>query len=136
VRSTFRGRIRPPIPPEEEDAMRRFAIAVLLYMALAGVVAGVVAAAPQNGLIIPFSCDDGSTLDLNLGAPPNQSSTAFSGKNTVFVAKHFEIVVEGEVVYAWNRGIKGFDEETLLTCTGDLGGGATATVVGYLTPRG
>jgi hypothetical protein len=116
--------------------MRRFAIAGLLAIALVGVLPGVAGAAPSNGFALTFTCDDGSSMDLNFGAPPNQSSTAFVvGDNAIFVAKHLELVVEGEVVYSWDRGINGFGAASLLTCSGDFGD-TTFVVVGYLTPRG
>ena len=115
--------------------MRRLAFAGLLSIALAGLLPGLVAAAPSGGNVETVTCDDGSSFDVNFGALPNQSSTAFAATNTVFVAKHFEILVEGEVVYSWDRGIEGFSGASLLTCTGDLDG-ALFVLVGYLTPRG
>jgi hypothetical protein len=116
--------------------MRRLAIAGVLSIALAGALPGVAGAAPSNGSVLTFACDDGSSLDLNLGAPPNQSSTAFVvDDNRILVVKRLELVVDGEVVFGWDRGISGFDEASLLTCTADSGG-LTYIVVGYLTPRG
>jgi hypothetical protein len=115
--------------------MRRLAFVGLLSIALSGLLPGLVAAAPSGGIVETVMCDDGSSFDVNFGALPNQSSTGFTGKNTVFVAKHFEILVDGEVVYGWDRGIDGFSGAALLTCTGDLDG-AVFVLVGYLTPRG
>ncbi len=115
--------------------MRRLAFVGLLSIALSGLLPGLVAAAPSGGIAETVTCDDGSSFDVNFGALPNQSSTAFTGTNTVFVAKHFEILVDGEVIFAWDRGIEGFSGASLLTCTGDLDG-AVFVVVGYLTPRG
>ena len=115
--------------------MRRLAFVGLLSIALTGLLPGLVAAAPSGGIVVTVTCDDGSSFDVNFGALPNQSSTAFTGTNTVFVAKHFELLVDGEVVLSWDRGIKGFSDASLLTCTGDLDG-AVFVVVGYLTPRG
>ena len=114
--------------------MRRLAFVGLLSIALSGLLPGLVAAAP-SGSVVAVTCDDGSSFDVNFGTPKNQSSTAFTGKNTVFVAKHFELLVDGQIVFAWDRGIDGFSGASLLTCTGDLGG-PVFVVVGYLTPRG
>ena len=114
--------------------MRRAMRVGLVTGCLLGLLPGTTWAAP-SGLVVAFSCDDGQSYDLNLGAPPNQSSTAFVvGTSTIFVAKHLEISVDGEVVYSWDRGIKGFEGVSLITCSGDLGG-SIITVVGYLTPR-
>ena len=94
--------------------MRRLAFVGLLSIALSGLLPGLVAAAPSGG-VVAVTCDDGSSFDLNFGTPKNQSSTAFTGKNTVFVAKHFEILVDGQVVFGWDRGIEGFSGASLLT---------------------
>ena len=94
-------------------------------------------AAPPNGFVVTFSCDDGQSYDVNFGAPKNQSSVGFIvGTNDVLVAKHFEIVFEGEIVFSFDRGIEGFEGQDLLTCSGeDPESGTVFNLTGYITPR-
>ena len=115
--------------------MRRGLAIGLLAGALVGLMPVAVAAAPAGG-VATVGCDNGDTFDINFGAGPNQGSAGFVvGINSIFVAKQFEIRVGGEVVFGWDRGIKGFSDVTLLTCS-TAGDGAVFTFVGYVAPRG
>ena len=116
--------------------MRRSRLTALLAgVALSASVWSVALAAPHGQPTVEMACSDGNTYDMNLGAPPNNSSTAWvAGTNVVLVGKTLEIRVDGEVVFSWDRGSEGFEDADLISCSGDLGG-AILSVTAFLTPR-
>jgi hypothetical protein len=115
--------------------MRRI---LLIGMLLAGsLLPAITAHAAPNGFVVTFDCDNGQSYDVNFGAPPNNGSAAFIvATNDVLVAKTFEITLEGEVLFSWNRGGNGFEGKDLLGCTAqDPESGIEFAFTGFITPR-
>jgi hypothetical protein len=112
---------------------RGFSIALLAAM-LAALVPASASAAPK-GYVASWACDDGHRYDLNFGAPPNQSSNLFvDGTNSMFVIRTLTIHDSGELVYQFDRGLSGFADKALTTCSTSIDTDVF-TVSGYFTPR-
>jgi len=115
------------------QTVRRGLTIALSVAALTTLAAGTASAAPK-GYVGPWSCD-GQTVNLNFGAPPNQSSNLFvDGTSTMFVIRSMTIVDAGELVYSFDRGLAGFAGKSLVTCSTTIDTD-TFTVLGYFTPR-
>jgi hypothetical protein len=118
--------------------MRRLIRALLVAVLAAAMSPVVASAAPPASFVVTFDCSDGNSFDINFGAPPNAGSTGFVvGDNSVLVAKSFTAAFDGSVIeeISWVRGLQGFDQDQLTTCTGSVGPFAF-TLTGWLTPRG
>jgi hypothetical protein len=121
---------------ERGPSMVRRLVAVSVVVALTLIGAGSAIADPPNETVFPMTCDDGTVVNITLGAPPNQSSNVFVvDESRMFVAKTLEVLDGfGNVVYEFDRGSKGFRGKDLLTCSleaFDL----FFTATGFFTPR-
>jgi hypothetical protein len=126
--------------------MKRTAAVISSCAALvvAAVAASPAGADPAPPFVNTVTCTTQSgellgTLDLNPGVPPNQShqgfvitATSFARANSIFVISTAMITIEGTTFTFIDTPPPA--NKTLITCTGDAGGGAILTLTGFLTP--
>jgi hypothetical protein len=114
---------------------------ILLAVIAAALCSTSVALADPSHNVLPdivLSCSDGQTVTVLPGTDTNNSAVAFvRGSTAVLVAKSFLATLNGEPAFGFVRGLNGFADKDLVTCTGPWTlGGATfvVTVTGFLTP--
>jgi hypothetical protein len=126
--------------------MRRPAAVITLCAAfvVAAAAASPAGADPPPPFVNTLTCTTQSgdllgTLDLNPGAPPNRShqgfvitATTFARANSILVISIATFTIEGIPFTIFNTPPPA--HKTLITCTGDVGGGAILTLTGFLTP--
>jgi hypothetical protein len=86
---------------------------------------------------IVLRCSDGQTVTVLPGTSTNNSAIAFvRGSTSILVAKSFLATLNGEPVFGFVRGLNGFADKDLVTCTGlwTLDVTYSVTVTGFLTP--
>ena len=102
--------------------------------------ADVAAADPSHNVLpdIALTCSDGQSLTVLPGTATNNSSIAFVRDSTsIMVARSFLGTLNGVPVFGFERGLNGFADKDLVTCTGPWtidGVTYQVTVTGFLTP--
>jgi hypothetical protein len=120
--------------------LRRILVLLAALAMVVGLLADVAAADPSHNVLpnIALTCSDGQSLTVLPGTATNSSSIAFVRDSTsIFVARTFVVTLNGVPVYGFERGLNGFAEKDLVTCTGPWtvdGVTAQVTVTGFLTP--
>jgi hypothetical protein len=116
-------------------------VPVLLAVPAAALCLVSVASADPSHNVLPdivLTCSDGQTLTVLPGTSTNNSSMAFVRDSTsVLVAKSFLATLNGEPVFGFVRGLIGFSDKDLVTCTGPWTLGEVTfvvTVTGFVTP--
>ena len=92
---------------------------------------------PNHNVIPPqtLSCDNGMTIVVNPGTVTNQSHEGFViGSNSILVINYLALSNGTSTQVLFNTA-PGLNAQGLITCSGDVGGGLTITVRGFLTPR-
>ena len=115
--------------------LRRFALLGSLVVALAYCAAANADPSHNLGPTITYSCDNGTTVVVSTGTLTNHSHQAFAIDSTsIFVANYVAVTDSSGTAVLWDTA-PGLTPQGLVTCTGDLGGGATVTARGFFTPR-
>jgi len=102
--------------------------------------AGVALADPSHNVLpeIVLRCSDGQPVTVLPGTSTNNSAIAFVRDSTsILVARSFLATLNGEPVFGFERGLNGFADKDLVTCTGPWTLGDvtySVTVTGFLTP--
>jgi hypothetical protein len=124
---------------KKEENMTRGLI--LLAVATAALCfSGVALSDPSHNVLpdIVLRCSDGQTVTVLPGTSTNNSAIAFVRDSTsILVAKSFLATQNGEPVFGFVRGLNGFADKDLVTCTGPWTLGDVTfnvTVTGFLTP--
>jgi hypothetical protein len=119
--------------------MRR-ALVLVACFAAALCFTGVASADPSHDVLpdIVLTCSDGQTVTVLPGTSTNNSAIAFvRDSSSILVARSFEVTLDGEPIFGFVRGLNGFTDKDVLTCTGvwTLDGVTyDVTVTGFLTP--
>jgi hypothetical protein len=119
--------------------MRR-ALVLVACFAAALCFTGVASADPSHDVLpdIVLTCSDGQTVTVLPGTSTNNSAIAFvRDSSSILVARSFEVTLDGEPIFGFVRGLNGFSDKDVLTCTGvwTLDGVTyDVTVTGFLTP--
>jgi hypothetical protein len=117
-------------------------ISALALSALA--LASTATADPSNNSQSPITlgCDNGLTVVVNPGTMKNHSHIAFvvssSGgitSTSISVANYLAVTDSSGTNVIFDTA-PGLTAQGLVTCTADVGDGATLTVKGFFTPRG
>ena len=101
---------------------------------------GVASADPSHDVLpdIVLTCSDGQKLTVLPGTSTNNSSIAFVRDSTsILVARSFLATLNGEPVFGFVRGLNGFTDKDIVTCTGPWtfdGVTFVVTVTGFITP--
>jgi hypothetical protein len=117
-------------------------------LAAAVVLGGVIfvslaAADPSHNVQGPemLTCDNGQMVLINPGTVTNRSHQAFvissSGSispTSIFASKSL-VITDPTGTFVLFDTAPGVTRQGLVTCTADLGGGATLTAKGFFTPR-
>ena len=118
----------------------RHALILVACFAAALCFTGVASADPSHDVLPPIvlTCSDGPPVTVLPGTSTNNSAIAFVRDSTsILVARSFEATLNGEPSFGFVRGLNGFTDKNLVTCTGRWTlGGVTydVTVMGFLTP--
>ena len=91
---------------------------------------------------IALTCDNGLTVVVNPGTVTNRSHVAYVissngsiSSTSISVANYLAFTDSTGTVVIFDTA-PGLTSQGLVTCTADVGGGATLTVRGFFTPRG
>ena len=122
--------------------MRRFGL-VLGLLAVTLVYASTAGADPSHnvGQPLPFACDNGESVLVNPGTVTNQSRQAFviSSDGTIsetsILLVRYLALTDGTNTLVLFSIAAGLQDQGLVTCTTDLGGGVELVVRGFFTPR-
>ena len=118
--------------------MKRCLLAILLSMAVSGFVLFGTASADPGGpnlqQPISLTCTGGLHIVVNPGTSTNAGRVAWViGSTSVFVTADLAITDSAGNTTVFFDSKKGLT--TLITCSGDAGGGFTVTAIGFLTPH-
>lgn len=122
--------------------MRRFSL-VLALLVTTVVYATAASADPSHNVNppLPFSCDNGENVLVNPGTVTNQSRQAFvirsdgTISDTSILVVKFLALSDGTDTLVLLSIAQGVQDQGLVTCTTDLGGGIEFIVRGFFTPR-
>ena len=104
----------------------------------------VVSAGPPISFGFPMECSDGSSIEINFGAPKNQGTAIhIVGSNRILTSNGFAITTDGVTVEFKPRGIQSVDAgPNGVVCVGgyeyeDESGDHVVeyTITGWITPR-
>ena len=91
---------------------------------------------PNLGQPVMLTCNDGSKVTVNTGTLTNQGRVAWvTTDDGVFVSAtlSFSDGTQTFLIFDSKPGVQA--HQTLVTCSGDAGGGFTVTSTGFITPH-
>jgi hypothetical protein len=111
-------------------------LVLVAILATAAALSAGALADPSHNIQTPqkLTCSNGTPVVVNPGTLTNMSHEGFVvGSNSIFVVNYvaFTDATGTLVVLNSPQALQG---KTLVTCTGDVGGGTTITVRGFFTP--
>jgi hypothetical protein len=111
-------------------------LALLAALVAAAVISAAASADPSHNVQGPqtLKCSDGRTVVINPGTVTNRSHEGFDvNSNSILVVNYVAFTdATGTLVIVDNP--QALHGQTLVTCSGDVGGGTTITVRGFFTP--
>lgn len=115
--------------------LRTIALSALVLLAMAAPAAGDPGAANPNTQTRTLNCDNGRTVDATFAANAG-SNFNVTIDQSVFVYQSISIFQPSTgLTFVDERGIKGFDADSLTTCRYTSPLGNQVTVIGFFTPR-
>jgi hypothetical protein len=111
-------------------------IALLAALVAAAAVSASARADPSHNIQQPqtLTCDNGTTVVINPGTVTNRSHEGFVvGSNSILVVNYVAFT-DATGTFVVVDSAPALSGQTLVTCTGDAGGGFTITVRGFFTP--
>ena len=110
-------------------------LTLLAALVAAAVISSAASADPSHNIQSPqtLRCTNNRTVVINPGTVTNRSHEGFVGTNEILVVNYVAFTdATGTFVIVDNP--QALHGQTLVTCTGDVGGGTTLTVRGFFTP--
>lgn len=113
---------------------RTIALSALVLLATAAPAAGDPGAANPNTQTRTLVCDNGRTVDATFAGDGSNFNVTID--ESVFVFKSISIFQPSTgLTEVDDRGIEGFDTDSLTTCRYTSPSGNRVTVIGFFTPR-